>query len=261
MAEVRRWRYNDWQQFKRELIPDLFADSTFHRGQYLFRGVRDAGWTLSPKFDRVFSYLGAREKVTEFGRLVAAFKEACEAHDVPSAVLSDERLLMALGQHYGLPTRLLDWTESPYVAAFFAYYDAVMYHGDQLSDESGAAAAVWALHLSSDIWSEEMGVSLVRASSIGNVRLRNQGGSFTLSRTPFASLEEFVERTSEPGVALTQIALPLADARTALSDLDVMGINPARLFPDLTGAADLATLRVLLETEGSRVSSTRLAPD
>ena len=69
---------------------------------------------------------------------------------------------------------------------------------------------------------------------------------FTLSRTPFASLEEYVEQfATDP--ALTKVVLPASEAVPALPDLDSMGINNYHLFPDFTGLADRATMRLLLE--------------
>ena len=52
------------------------------------------------------------------------------------------------------------------------------------------------LHLDNPVWSREMGVEIVTTPALDNIRLRNQGGKFTLSRTPFATLEEYVERSA-----------------------------------------------------------------
>jgi hypothetical protein len=48
------------------------------------------------------------------------------------------------------------------------------------------------------------------------------------------------------GVALTRCLIPAGEATTALGDLDAMGITDHELFPDLTGLADLATMRAAL---------------
>jgi hypothetical protein len=52
-------------------------------------------------------------------------------------------------------------------------------------------------------------------------------------------------------VALTRCVLPATQAAVALGDLDAMGITDERLFPDLTGVADLATMRAALSVSRS----------
>ena len=102
-----------------------------------------------------------------------------------------------------------------------------------------------------------MGVEIVRVPHIENLRVRNQAWRFTLSRTPFRSLEEYVATCDHDRPVLTQMAFPAADAEQALADLAMMGWTPSRLFPDVGGAAEAAKLRVLL-AERLRVSHAAL---
>ncbi|MBM2615780.1 FRG domain-containing protein [Actinoplanes sp. LDG1-06] len=65
---------------------------------------------MEPTFDRAFRHLAAERRPARFDSLMASFRDECRAHGVPADVCDDNDRLIALGQHHGLPTRLLDWT-------------------------------------------------------------------------------------------------------------------------------------------------------
>jgi len=243
VSHVRLIRYRDWSEFKRDLFTELFDDGRFRPARYLFRGSGDADWPLCSLFDRRFGRLPPARRMELWDRLISEWRDGCVEAGVPAAVVEEDRKLWALGQHHGLPTRLLDWSTSPYVAAYFAFTQHLARRA-----ESYHQVGVWVLHAENPVWSRSHGVEIVRAPALDNVRLRNQNGLFTLSRAPFATLEEYVDRVATE-VALTKCVLPAADAGLALSDLDAMGINSFTLFPDLTGLARLATMRAYLHAD------------
>ncbi|HEV8484526.1 MAG TPA: FRG domain-containing protein, partial [Blastocatellia bacterium] len=148
-------------------------------------------------------------------------------------------LFLALGQHYGLPTRLLDWTESPYIAAFFAYNSRALWG---VTDQS---IVIWVLDTSYPIWSGHYGVEIIDVPSFGNKRIRNQSGKFTLSKTPFPDLESYVAAHGDEGKPLRKFLLPAPEFSKALSDLDAMGIHHGTVYPEIEGAAQMALFRIV----------------
>jgi len=195
----------------------------------------NADWHLDTSFDRQYPALNNTERQKVATELLDAFRESLAEHALMDNLDGNE--FVALAQHHGLPTRLLDWSESPYIAAYFAFSEALM------SREEETSVAVWVLDTESPIWAEESGVAILTVHSSSNLRLRNQYGRFTLSKTPFKTLEEYVI-ACDGGNALRQIVLPASEAPKALSDLDVMGINSSRLFPDISGCARNARMKV-----------------
>ena len=80
---------------------------------WLFRGQADGRWVLSPSVHRGYTPQQERYLTNEFRVRARSRYYSCPmSNDYPG--------WLALMQHYGLPTRLLDWTYSPLVAAHFA---------------------------------------------------------------------------------------------------------------------------------------------
>lgn len=238
---IKTISYTTWRQFKAEFVYDLFGVDSFKPEEYLFRGQRDNSWHLESSFDRWFRTTngGRGDRVKTAQKLLQIFTDEAVRQALTDSSKSDVEL-MAVARHYGLPTRLLDWSLSPYVAAFFALNEAIA------AGTTTGVAAVWSLKMSEAIWNADTGVQIVSTSAAENARLRNQRGRFTWNRTPFSTLEEYVNAAAPASVALLRADLPIAEAGTALADLDAMGINHASTYPELIGCALAAQTRVLL---------------
>jgi hypothetical protein len=233
--------FESWDNFKSNFTETLFGPRAFERGRYLFRGQRDPDWNLTSTFDRMFLGQSKQKRLQIAESMFQRFTAAMEILDVPPETSTDQGSLLALAQHYGLPTRLLDWTESPYVAAFFAYNSRALW------GTSDQHVAIWVLDSQDPIWSAQYGVEIVNVSLSGNLRLRNQSGRFTLARTPFASLEEYVSAHGDTGDPLRRFLLPGNEWSKALADLDAMGINHAHVYPEVEGAAQMALFLTVME--------------
>jgi len=145
---IRKW--SDFQKWARRFRED---------GS--FRGHADASWSLKTTLDRavwktysaetsqIQSTTTKRVNIEENEKaLLLAFQRV--AHHYLARTPNHDQTMdwLAMMQHYGAPTRLLDWTRSPHVALYFA-----------LRNQKEANAALWSIDLK---WFEQRSLALLR---------------------------------------------------------------------------------------------------
>jgi FRG domain-containing protein len=115
-------RVQSWTELQELLFDDMWNENlALFRSSFAFRGNGDASVSLTSGLTR----LGGDVELER--QLMRAFRKYARQDAVPHDTDWD---WLALGQHHGLPTRLLDWTYSPYVALHFATQNPMKYDCD-----------------------------------------------------------------------------------------------------------------------------------
>jgi len=234
--------------------------------QFWFRGVGKSSYKLSPSILR-HECIKTIDKLFEMEKdLLTRYRE----RSVPylKEQLSSSWEMLFVMQHYGMPTRLLDWTENPLIALFFAVSSAKKTKATKKSALAfNEDAAVWVLSPSKwnkAVFSQQSyqgaaispSSDLVKSYEVGadhkymnqypvailgihnSPRIVAQRGSFTLFGKSLKSMdEEFSSSESFDDDALFKLIIPAAEIQNFLDKLVWMGMSDSVIYPDLEGLA------------------------
>jgi hypothetical protein len=222
---------------------------------FVFRGQCNALWDLKNSFERCYffkkNYRVERDFLKDFQRGAYTYA-ALQNMPQPDDTLS----WLALMQHRGAPTRLLDFSFSPYVASFFAFENA---------EQDSAVWAVHRLHLQEDLsnkypqafeYRDDFMYDLSDGAfnrifndnklccvfparpSVTNKRCFLQQSLFVSTGNTEQTFMEQLLSYSWPEYLkehVVKVILPIAIKEEALYDLNRMNVNRSTLFPDLDG--------------------------
>lgn len=239
-------QYSSWTAFKRDFTKDLFSNGIYQKDYYIFRGQGEEKWNLESYFQREFGkYIEWDKKEEIEQQLLKSFKEKCQRYLGENSLndLKDEELRI-LAQHYHVPTTLLDWSYSPYIAAFFAFSQCFR------TNES-SNIAIWALQKRHQIWNDKKGAQIIDDLVTLNKRQRWQQGCFTkIEHTEntvdgYALDREQKDPNINLGEAIIKLTIPKSERLQALAELESMNIT----YPVILGGMESCGLAAILDAE------------
>ena len=274
---VRVTRCESWDEF----VQALRVVRNKPDGWRIYRGHAEPHWKLSSTWERFLEYLydhmdnPRSRRILEPRRyeqfrdlwLTAFVDLTTTMPEIPTHVLDSQNPpneRWAFGRHYGLKTPLLDWSRSPFIAAFWAFAERITSENPELEipnpaiqiTTSGLPVTVWELSCPRDLF-EQGDFDFVDNARFELHRQRAQSGVFTrLEHEDHIDIESYLESRAI-GSNLERYEIPCAseqDICVALSDLQRMNINYATLFPDPQGAAMQANISFILNLILDRAS-------
>lgn len=230
-------RVESWERFQSNLNGEE-EDPT--GGEIIYRGQRRFDWQLESTLTRRFG--GGAIPPDMAVRMLKKFKLAMRGRGIDLSETPDNEA-WAYGQHYGLATPLVDWTDSPFVALFFAYA-----REDVEAEKPNPSRAVFRLNRAKV---EDILPELFFEPALGeNARLVNQAGLFTVTppgddNLATAIINAVIDAGAiDPDDAdqlanyICKIHIPNSGRDACLAMLRKMNIHHANLFPDPSGASD-----------------------
>ena len=183
-----------------------------------YRGQTELDWEVKPKVGR-YKKFKTKNFLKEEKRILSLFKE--RAVPYINRPPENDWDWLAIAQHYGLPTRLLDWTRNPLVAAFFA-----------VEEQSKSDSVIYVYHNNKYIKTEKKKpfsqTKIIRfIPNHITQRIIAQTGLFTIHPEPRKDFSDDPE--------ISRIIIEKSFRKPLKKILFKYGIHESSLFPDLDG--------------------------
>lgn len=259
---VFKIRLNSWDEFHG--VVKIFNNNPdfIWRGQRCYPEEFDTPedkekWILKSKFNR----RPCENRRKELNKILSTFKERLA--NLPNTYnidFSKNDEIWAIGQHNGLPTPLLDWTKSPYIASYFAFYK----NGEKQTNNrviyvlNRVVSSLIIIEKDNKTKKElsrkskiQFDFDIVHFSPEHHLRFINQKGAFTKAYKDAdikSTVKEFWKKKSKKNksysnkIILAEILLPDRYKRECLNNLESMNINHGVLFPDYAGAVEITKI-------------------
>lgn len=227
-----------------ELINALRKDLSGHSEPVWYRGHAKGGWKLTPALHRLSTPPAEVAMINQFRQNANLLVEQTPRTDF------DWLFLM---QHYGVPTRLLDWSESPLVGLYFA-----------VTERPKAEGALWILkplELNRQTTSKPDEVKYIPSfedaslqnyatitvvtgnltgvrplaviATRNNTRIQAQLGAFTISHSDKVAIETIGSKKH-----VIKYLIPATAKPRIIADLQLLGFTKFQVFPELESIGD-----------------------
>lgn len=245
MIQIRE--LNSWSEFedtiKKRLLFEI--ETPINSGPKIYRGHSDANWQLQTTLERA---TGEYLSVDKYYKIIKSIQSKIETFTgrewkLPTIDEFQNNLknggfynidyptynYMTYLRHYGFPSPLLDWTQSPFVAAYFAFKNTI---------SNARSVAIYEFLATHDLSTYQVGneiqVRPMMTFPRKNKRHAFQQGVYTVclkeknSRLHFISHEDPSLKDTEPYI--TKYILPASERLMALHNLQAYNINSYSLF-------------------------------
>lgn len=218
-----------WDDFKNKISNHIKSNL----GPRMCRGQSNSNWSLVTSFHRDSAGL-------DFSSYFEVVKHLSDVIGTLENRIIDTRdaevngSFLAFLQHHGFPTPLLDWSLSPYIAAYFAFSDA----NENSLDNEYVSIFVFDFMRWSQDWKpiydytvNDPHVSLLKPKSLGNRRQINQQGFiYTWTNVPDIKEHILLHEQHKSKTYLEIYKIPVKEKFHVMTELEVMGITAFSLF-------------------------------